>query len=365
MNFSHFTWVDLTLFSFAILVFLFFVYFIFFQIKFVHLFESNGNIENNSNCSFKGLQSFLKYGIEDSDIPILKIRKMTMNIFSVVTLFQLLIFILINLLNDYSKEAGVLGIMFLYMLITYFNKKKVQKFYQTSFLISFPLIIFYFSSYCGMNSGLALYYILIISSIPLTFHNLRKRIYELVLILLLMSIQLFILFKTDFQLFHNSNIQEVFVDKLFLVTIIQFGFVSVTISMLIFKKDIAIESFINRIDLTNDLSLDDLTEEQIDRAKRELLKGSDSFNAKEKQLDDKEPRKKNTVVLSTYNDVQVVETKDVVRCETSDSYTTFFIKDGRKTMVSKSLKFYDLILTEELFYRVHQSHKVNILYIKK
>lgn len=71
------------------------------------------------------------------------------------------------------------------------------------------------------------------------------------------------------------------------------------------------------------------------------------------------------ISLSTYNEVIVIDLKNIVRCETSDSYTTFFFSDGKNTMVSKPLKHYDNVLTQDMFYRVHQSHKVNILYIKK
>lgn len=92
------------------------------------------------------------------------------------------------------------------------------------------------------------------------------------------------------------------------------------------------------------------------------LMGKGLGNAQIKNILNLKPKR---ISLSTYNDLIVVDLKNIIRCETSDSYTTFFFSDGKKTMVSKSLKYYDDVLTEEMFFRVHQSHKVNILYIKK
>ncbi len=66
------------------------------------------------------------------------------------------------------------------------------------------------------------------------------------------------------------------------------------------------------------------------------------------------------IVLPTQEAMYVVKLEQILRCETSGSYTTFFLIDGRKIMVSKPLKNYEDILLQPMFFRVHQSHLINV-----
>lgn len=70
------------------------------------------------------------------------------------------------------------------------------------------------------------------------------------------------------------------------------------------------------------------------------------------------------LVLPTLEAMHVVKVEEIVRCETSGSYTTFLLADGRKIIVSKPLKNYEDMLLPPLFFRVHQSHLINIHYIQ-
>lgn len=69
------------------------------------------------------------------------------------------------------------------------------------------------------------------------------------------------------------------------------------------------------------------------------------------------------IVLPTQEAMHVVKFEQIIRCETSGSYTTFFLVDGKKIIVSKSLKYYEDLLDKNVFIRVHQSHLININYI--
>ncbi len=66
------------------------------------------------------------------------------------------------------------------------------------------------------------------------------------------------------------------------------------------------------------------------------------------------------IILPTQEAMYVVKLDQILRCETSGSYTTFFLIDGRKIMVSKPLKNYEDLLEPPLFFRIHQSHLINI-----
>ena len=70
------------------------------------------------------------------------------------------------------------------------------------------------------------------------------------------------------------------------------------------------------------------------------------------------------IVLSTREFVWVIGMNEIIRCEAKGSYTVFFLKNEEIT-VSKTIKEYDYILTQQGFIRTHQSHLVNISMIKK
>lgn len=75
---------------------------------------------------------------------------------------------------------------------------------------------------------------------------------------------------------------------------------------------------------------------------------------------DKIPKR---LVLPTQEAMHVVKIDQILRCETSGSYTTFYFTDGKKIVVSRPLKNYEEILLPPDFFRVHQSHLININYI--
>lgn len=73
----------------------------------------------------------------------------------------------------------------------------------------------------------------------------------------------------------------------------------------------------------------------------------------------------NRLALHTLEKIHVTEIADIVRCESSGNYTTFFFKSGQKLLVTKTLKEYDQMLSEHRFARVHQSHLINTHQIKE
>jgi two-component system, LytTR family, response regulator len=72
------------------------------------------------------------------------------------------------------------------------------------------------------------------------------------------------------------------------------------------------------------------------------------------------PRK---LVLNTSNNIYVVDIDNIIRCESDQNYTKIYFKDRDMVLVSKTLKEFDLMLSERGFYRVHQSHLINLSFI--
>lgn len=69
--------------------------------------------------------------------------------------------------------------------------------------------------------------------------------------------------------------------------------------------------------------------------------------------------------LHTSEKIIIVNIEDIIRCKSDNNYTTFYLKDKSKVLVSKTLKHYSDILKEVNFLRVHQSHLINKAYIKE
>ncbi len=76
---------------------------------------------------------------------------------------------------------------------------------------------------------------------------------------------------------------------------------------------------------------------------------------------DADPHK---IILSTSEKIHIIETDQIIRCESDNYYTNFFLSDGKKILVSKTLKENEQLLSDHNFIRPHKSHLVNVKYIK-
>jgi len=70
------------------------------------------------------------------------------------------------------------------------------------------------------------------------------------------------------------------------------------------------------------------------------------------------------IALSTSDGIHLFEISDIIRCESQDNYTKFYIKNHKPLLISKTLKEYEELLTEHGFERIHQSHLINLAYLK-
>lgn len=62
---------------------------------------------------------------------------------------------------------------------------------------------------------------------------------------------------------------------------------------------------------------------------------------------------------------EFVNVDDIIRCEADGAYTKFFVAGGEMFIVSRTMGYYEDILTENNFFRVHDKHIVNKYFIKK
>lgn len=71
------------------------------------------------------------------------------------------------------------------------------------------------------------------------------------------------------------------------------------------------------------------------------------------------------LALHSQDKIQIVHIADIIRCESDVNYTSFYFSNGKKLVVSKTLKEFEDLLGDQGFYRVHQSHLVNTRYIRE
>ena len=74
---------------------------------------------------------------------------------------------------------------------------------------------------------------------------------------------------------------------------------------------------------------------------------------------------KRKLVLKTQESVHVVEIENIIRCESDKNYTLFYFTNGKKILVSKTLKDFDVLLSGLTFFRAQQSHLINLNYIER
>ena len=70
------------------------------------------------------------------------------------------------------------------------------------------------------------------------------------------------------------------------------------------------------------------------------------------------------IALQSTRETRFVETEKIIRCESSNNYTSFFLADKEKIVTSRPIFEYEELLSDYGFIRCHQRHLVNKKFIK-
>lgn len=74
-----------------------------------------------------------------------------------------------------------------------------------------------------------------------------------------------------------------------------------------------------------------------------------------------DPAKK--IALPTLNGFNVVSLSEIIRCKADNNYTDFYFINKVKSVISKPLKDFEELLEDHRFFRVHQSHLINLQHV--
>jgi two-component system LytT family response regulator len=70
------------------------------------------------------------------------------------------------------------------------------------------------------------------------------------------------------------------------------------------------------------------------------------------------------ISLPMLDGFELVKVGEILRCKAVDNYTEFFLNNGEKKLICKTLKYYDEILKPYGFFRTHKSHLVNLAEVR-
>lgn len=71
------------------------------------------------------------------------------------------------------------------------------------------------------------------------------------------------------------------------------------------------------------------------------------------------------IIIATEKETLFLNISDIIRCKAEGSYTLVFIASGDSILTSKTLKYFDDLLSSYTFFRTHQSHLINLKFIAK
>jgi two-component system LytT family response regulator len=97
----------------------------------------------------------------------------------------------------------------------------------------------------------------------------------------------------------------------------------------------------------------------ISRAKEQIQPNKERLNILKDTLSAPE-QKPDKISLHTLDKIIIVNLDDIIRCESDSNNTIFYLQDGQKIFVTKTLKYFADMLKNYQFLRVHQSHLVNL-----
>lgn len=91
---------------------------------------------------------------------------------------------------------------------------------------------------------------------------------------------------------------------------------------------------------------------------------SDTLEALMQNLGKKNPEEF-SITLSTIDGLEFIPLSQIIRLEASGPYTSFFLADGRKIMVSRHMKEFEQMLSDYGFFRLHNSYMVNLKSVQR
>src|SRR5678815_3968413 len=74
--------------------------------------------------------------------------------------------------------------------------------------------------------------------------------------------------------------------------------------------------------------------------------------------------KRGRIALASKESIEFVDPNDIIVCEANSNYTNIYLVEGRKRVISKTLKEFEEMLIQFDFFRPHNSHPVSYTHLR-
>jgi two-component system LytT family response regulator len=104
--------------------------------------------------------------------------------------------------------------------------------------------------------------------------------------------------------------------------------------------------------------------EAVKKVKKQIHSNNESLKVLKETLStpNQKPKK---ISLHTLEKIIIIDLDEIIRCESDSNNTIFYLENEKKIFVTKTLKYFADMLKVYDFIRVHQSHLVNLQFIKE
>lgn len=73
----------------------------------------------------------------------------------------------------------------------------------------------------------------------------------------------------------------------------------------------------------------------------------------------------NKITLNSQEGMVFLRLDQIVRIESEGSYSTFYLLNQERHVVSRPMREFEALLPKDLFFKLHQSHVINLTFVKK
>ena len=102
--------------------------------------------------------------------------------------------------------------------------------------------------------------------------------------------------------------------------------------------------------------------QSIDRIQKASNNYSDRF---QNLLESARSGQLNKIALSSQEGMVFLCLDQIIRIESEGSYSTFYLRNQERHVVSRPMREFEDLLPKALFFKIHQSHLINLTFVKK
>lgn len=76
-------------------------------------------------------------------------------------------------------------------------------------------------------------------------------------------------------------------------------------------------------------------------------------------IENKKPGANQKIMLPTMEGFEIVNINSILYCEAADNFTKFYFEQGQPLLICRTLKYFEDVLTDHRFLRIHRSYLIN------